>query len=105
MKLKQSTFDKGMIIFISAFPTINVVNEVYWEMMKDLEDDFFIPAITFLVKNTSDKYPINAPIGMIREKCFELATRHYRSQPALPEPRPVINGSLMAEFEKTINNE
>lgn len=88
--------------FAAAFPKQEIVAEVWWELVNDLDDAQFLPAMLWIIKNTPELYPGTNVIAMVRDRVFELVKRQSDSIPKLQEPRPVITGSLKDEYERTL---
>ena len=86
--MNETCFVKGLTILKEAFPNRTLNAKVYFEALKDLDDEAFLGAITLLVQTTAKLYPDDNLIAMIREKV--VGTVDDRAQLAWSTARNAI---------------
>ena len=88
--MKNQTLQKAIALLATSFPGVDFNTELYWEMMKDLNDEHFLSAVLEFVKTTKNIYPGTNPIAILRELTHEQKERHYRSLPPPPKTQAEI---------------
>lgn len=66
--MKRETFKSGLRILMTTFPDRNIDLEVYWELLKDMDDKRFLLAVKDICSTTTELYPNTNLVAMLREK-------------------------------------
>jgi len=65
--MRESTFKRGMALFVKSFPDKETDYDVMWEFLRDLDDRDFLKAISKLVMTTKDINRATNLIALIRD--------------------------------------
>lgn len=65
--MTEDAFVKGMAIIQEAFPSKRINSKIYFEALKDLEDEKFLDSVALIVRKTTKLYPDDNLIAMILE--------------------------------------
>ena len=64
--MTSQAFEKGFEALIATFPGMNFNVKLFWEMLQDLDGQFFLMAIWKVIKDTKEIYPGTNIIAIIR---------------------------------------
>ncbi len=78
--MTNQAFEKGFAALIATFPNMNFNARLFWEMLNDLDGQFFLMAIWDVIKNTKELYPGTNIIATIRLKTGELQSEVIRNK-------------------------
>ena len=70
--MTNQAFEKGFVVLTATFPSMNLNARIFWEMLNDLDGQFFLMAVWELIKNTKEIYPGTNIIAMLRARAEEL---------------------------------
>jgi hypothetical protein len=70
--MTNQAFEKGFTVLTQVFPSMKFDARLFWEMLHDLDGQFFLMAIWELIKNIKELYPGTNVIAVIRSRAEEL---------------------------------
>jgi hypothetical protein len=70
--MTNQSFNKGFSALSVAFPAMSFDAKIFWEMVNDLDGEFFLKAVWEFIKNTQDVFPGTNIIATIRNRTEEL---------------------------------
>ena|SRR6185436_7114933 len=73
--MTNDQFKKGMVILSEAFPNYEMSPTLFFECLRELNDQDFASAILDIVKTVPQIYPGSNLIAMIRERSIQFAQR------------------------------
>ncbi len=68
----NEAFNKGFTALSVIFPALNLDAKLYWDLLNDLDGQFFLMAVWDFIKNTPNIFPGTNIIAIIRSKSEEL---------------------------------
>jgi len=72
--MTTEAFNKGFTALSTIFPGLNLDAKLFWDMLNDLDGQFFLMSIWDFIKNTKEVYPGTNIIAKIRIRAEELRT-------------------------------
>ena len=69
------TFQKASFLIASSFPDRKFEAEVYYELLKDLQDEPFLKAVVDFCKTQKELYPGSNLIAILRERTNDVVKR------------------------------
>lgn len=76
--MQYQVFEKGFAVLTATFPSMNFNARLYWEMLKDLDGKYFIPAVEGFIKNTAEIFPGTNIIAKLRKAVDDLKEQTIR---------------------------
>lgn len=77
--MTSHAFEKGFEALTATFPGMNFNAKLFWEMLQDLDGQFFLMAIWELIKDTKEIYPGTNIIAIIRDKTQKIKTEQLQN--------------------------
>lgn len=72
--MTNQSFNKGFSALSVAFPSMNFDAKLFWEMVNDLDGQFFLMAVWEFIKKTTDVFPGTNIIATLRNRTETLQT-------------------------------
>ena len=101
--MQIQTFTKAAIFLSSAFPDRKFEPEIYFELLKDLKDEFFLMAVIDVCKTQKEMYPGTNLIAILRERTCDIA--RLKSQKTLKLPAPTEKNDPSKSLKKMFDEE
>lgn len=73
--LSQQVFEKSVLLILTSFPNRKIEPVVYYELLKDLDDESFLKATVELCKDHVELYPDTNLVALLRNKYMEIKKR------------------------------
>ena len=70
--MTTQAFNQGLAVLSKVFPKLEIDARFFWDMLNDLDGQYFLMAVMDIIKNTPELYPGTNPIAIIRKKAEEL---------------------------------
>lgn len=70
--MTTEAFNKGFTALSTILPGLNLDAKLFWEMLNDLDGQFFLMAVWEFIKKTKDIFPGTNIIATIRSQAEEL---------------------------------
>jgi hypothetical protein len=78
--MTNKAFEQGFAALTATFPSMNLNARLYWEMLQDLDGQFFLMSIWDFIKNTKEIYPGTNIIANLREKAIYFQTEALKNK-------------------------
>jgi hypothetical protein len=72
--MTNDAFKRGFAALTAAFPGMNFNARLYWELLSDLDGQFFLAAVWEFIKTHKEIFPGTNPIAILRERAVALLT-------------------------------
>ena len=102
--MKNETFKKGLLVLTGAFPQQKFETEIYWQLLRDLDDESFLKAVVEVCKTLKEIYPGTNLIAILRERSIEHFKAKINRAPKLEMSKPSIQEgqSIVKMFDDTV---
>jgi hypothetical protein len=70
--MTSQSFEQGFSVLLKVFPNMNFDAKLFWDMLSDLDGQYFLMSVWEFVKKTKDIYPGTNIIATIRGKAIDL---------------------------------
>jgi hypothetical protein len=77
--MTTESFNKGFTALSTIFPGLNFDARLFWELLQDLDGQYFLMSVWEFVKNTKEIYPGTNIIAIIRSRTEELQTEALKN--------------------------
>lgn len=77
--MTNEAFKKGFAALTATFPSMNFNARLFWEMLSDLDGQFFLMSVWELIKNTQELYPGTNIIAILRSRSEELEKEAFQN--------------------------
>ena len=77
--MTTEAFNKGFTTLNKIFPALKLDAKLFWELLNDLDGQFFLVAIFELIKTTKEIYPNTNIIAIIRARAEELKVEIFKN--------------------------
>lgn len=71
--MTAQTFQKAATLITACFPDKKFEFDVYFELLRDLKDQFFLRAVRDLCVDKKELYPGTNIVALLRERTLELS--------------------------------
>jgi|SRR3990167_264652 len=70
--MTTQAFNQGLAVLSKVFPKLEIDARFFWDMLNDLDGQYFLMAVMVFIRNTPELYPGTNLIAIIRKKTEEL---------------------------------
>lgn len=77
--MTNEAFNKGFSALSVTFPGMNFDVKLFWEMLSDLDGQYFLMAVMDIIKTTKEFYPGTNIIATIRIRADELKIEYFQN--------------------------
>jgi len=70
--MTDQSFQKGYLALTAIFPGISLNAQLFWELVKDLDGEYYLKAVYDVLKTTKEIYPGTNIAAIIRDKVQAL---------------------------------